>query len=98
MTENGVTKTVVTTTTEMKCRSVDIILTLLDVGIAEGKRNKYLKRKCYACKICKKSCQKFLFLINQESKQCCYANELAMYMIIHDMLQGTTWEGHGCQF
>ncbi|ODN01691.1 Brefeldin A-inhibited guanine nucleotide-exchange protein 1 [Orchesella cincta] len=36
MTENGVTKTVVTTTTEMKCRSVDVILTLLDVGIAEG--------------------------------------------------------------
>lgn len=38
MTEHGVTKTVVTTTTEMKCRSVDIILTLLDVGVAEGKK------------------------------------------------------------
>ena len=42
-TENGVTKTIVTTTTEMKCRSVDIIQTLLSVILKEGKKlNHYM--------------------------------------------------------
>ncbi len=36
--ENGVTKKTITTTTETKCRNVDIILTLLNVAINEGRQ------------------------------------------------------------